>query len=217
MIRLLVVASLALASCVPAAFRPARTVPKGEVEHTVGTMVYSTRLPNGADAACTSLLGCERQKPNILLPGASYTLRYGAAPGLDIGIGASTPTALSLDATVRLLETSFLDVAVGPSLVWDILLEAQLLSAVLLVDLNLSQDISMIAMAAPSRIYPAEREHAAWLLQGTAGLDLRLTSLFSLRPHVGFIRGLDASERDEVSAVPFAGMGLAFGGQRGRP
>jgi len=197
-ILVLLLASLAMASCTPVAFRPARTVEKGEVEHSLGIMGLSG--PGPYDRA--------------VVPGASYALRYGATPWLDLGVGAATPGAVTLDATLQLTKGSSLDLALGPSFAWDLVTDLPAVGMPVLVDLNLGSAVSIVAYGGPIAVlgYASDDSRVVGLMyQAGAGLDLRLRPGVSLRPHVGVLDTV----RGNDEWVGFAGFGVAFGGGRG--
>lgn len=197
--RLLLVVSVFAASCTPVAFRPARTVQAGELEHTLGMTGFSS--PGVYDK-------------RIAVPGASYALRYGASSQVDLGIGAATPGALTLDATVQLVRGSTLDLALGPSFAWDFFEGIPAAGMPVFVDLNLGSAASFVAYAGPVAVlgYASSGDRSLGLLyQAGAGFDLRLRSGVSLRPHAGILDTLPG----KGDWLGFAGLGIAFGGGRG--
>lgn len=217
---LLAVTPFVMASCMPMAFRPARTVPEGKVEHTLGVSALS--IPDDENGCKYDTTGdCfegDMGVAGLTVPGASYTLRYGAAAGIDVGLGFATPTAFTLDATLQILRTRFFDLAVGPTFLWEISSNLPVLSAPVLADLNLGRAASVIAFGAPVLTFGHDDRDdsrtAVWLFQAGAGLEVRPTSWLSLRPYVSLFGPSLTATSGRDRPLRFYGLGLAFGGQR---
>ena len=204
----LIIALLAASACVPVAFRPARTVAPGEFEHAPGVMAF--RVDSLAEVA-------RDRDSKEGLPGGSYQLRYGAAQGLDVGLGVATLGAVTAEATIELFRSELVDVALGTSFACDfvdVVLPA--LATPILVDLNLGRAVSVVAYAAPVAYWPMPEDErlTRWMFQAGAGLDLRATSWLSVRPYAGVLGPIGRSS-DEGLPIPFAGVGFGIGGSRG--
>jgi len=205
-------ALLAASACVPVGFRPARTVTKGEVEHSLGVMGFQVDSP-----AMDDTIGERPKPPKMTIPGASYQLRYGAAQGIDVGVGVASLGAVTAEATFELLRSEVVDVAIGTSFACDFVdVPLPALATPILVDLNLGRAASIVGYAAPVVYWPkpeADRV-ARMLFQVGVGLDLRAASWLSLRPHAGVVGPMEPVG-NEGFPIPFAGIGIALGGDRG--
>ncbi|WP_050725303.1 hypothetical protein [Vulgatibacter incomptus] len=203
----LVVVSLAFTACIPTAFRPARTVPQGEVEHTIGAHV----LRFDAEKFCEK---CELAEA-FNFPTPSYTMRYGAARGLDIGLGYSMPGALSLDATIELVRTPGIDFSLGPTAVFDWFSGLPAFGLPALVDLNLAPRISVVGFLGPVFMIGRDTDGTrtnVWLGQAGVGLEMRPLPWLSLRPWMAI-----AGRTSWGEMVGYGGLAIAFSGQREFP
>ncbi len=206
MIRLgLALAILLLSSCVPAAFRPARTIPKGEVEHSIGASLIEFPTVGCGKGCVDDSLRIER------VPNVGYALRYGLAETLDVGFGYSAPAALSADATIQVVRRGFFDLSLAPMVAYEFVTGVPSFAAPVIVDLNLHEVLSVVGMAGPLVVhgYGNDGREAIWMGQAAAGLEFRPSPKVSLRPYAGILRSFGEGE-----TLPIFGLGVGLGAQR---
>lgn len=174
-------------ACGPPVFRPARTVPTGEVEHVV-SVAYAVE-PEG-------------------VPIPSYAIRSGVADSLDLGLGIDALSSVSLDATIQLVRSRAVDLSAGPHFVLNLMTGVPAVGAPFLLDWNLGPTASFVAFAGPVALDGRTRP-VSWLLHSGGGLDLRVTEQVSLRPYVGSLWMLS-----DASHLPYLGLAVGFGGRR---
>jgi hypothetical protein len=213
-----------LAGCaMPAQVRAPRTLEAGRVEHTIGLQRSQLAVElAGSNAEETY----DRTEWGPLTP--TYALRMGITDRLELGARASMGSA-GVEGTMQLLESRYLDLALGVDVGWNPLpvvpprYEQALkdetgiaASLPLLLGWNVSQDLTVIALGAP--VYSADAVH----LQASGGVELRYIPGIRLRPHVSYLAAapFDRGRRRailDVRSEPFILLGLdvAFGGDRG--
>lgn len=218
---------LCLAGCChPAAFRPARILPEGEVEHAIG-LQYGLLLPyDSYERATYSGKGRYNALP-------AYALRAGLGDGFQLGFQVGLNLSTRFELTYQLLRSRLVDLALGADFGIETYLLKQgeqlaaavapllfacpcTLAAPLILGLNPSNDLSIVLHAAPVLVSSfAPVEH----LQFGAGLELR-TAKLSWRPHVSVLAPLVLRRQRERSIAEgellfptglLIGLDLAFG------
>jgi hypothetical protein len=198
-----------LAGCPnPNIYGTPRTIPKGEVSHTVALEVYAveepTKLDDEEDAGSTWLI------PTV----PSYTLRWGLAERVDLGLRLSSAALLGVDTKVNFLRTDVLDLAIDPGVQGYYLggdFWATYAHLPLLTGLNVTDSVTILVTAGYSGGWTTTDDdedsthHAMHFARLGAGLEIRRSNTFALQPEVTVL--LSRTERP----LWLIGWGLTFG------
>lgn len=206
----------------PTGFRPARTLEAGQLEHGVGLQAATMVVTGGTDALLFDFdeaEGTARSRPFT----PTYAIRYGLTDSLEIG-GQAGATFARAEATFQLLESHFLDLAIGG----DLGLGAApvrprsdeergapnlypSLGVPLLVGLRPLPWLSLVGHSGPAYW------GWIWAVQTGGGVDFNAIPGISIRPHVSFLFALE----DEIGQAGGSGrphhvfgLDVAFGGRR---
>lgn len=197
----------------PSTFRPARTIPKGDVE-----LILS---------AHGSLVGCHEAGAPVDdclfsgTPGVAF--RIGATDWMDLGIASDGLLSLRLEGTLQLLDTKRFALALSPAVGVQSLFprifgknddEPSVSFTTVLpltVQWDLSSSVSWVVLGGPYH-YRVAGEEGAWFPHLGTGLDLRLSSGFALRPSVSytFQHGGRTGEVDVDPPTASASLGFVF-------
>lgn len=221
-------ASLLSGCAAPTQFRPARTLEKGAIESSLTLHGLGfTPIKTPSDPDCYD---CEGHGPSLRgvadppsLPHPGYAIRYGITDELEFGAGLSW-TTLRVDLTLEVLETPFLDLAVGAGIGADHLFLipiAPSFSLPVIAGLNLRPWLVLTPYAALGGWIPLGTYDSLLVAETGIGLELRPTATFALRPHFARLWPLGPSLQDtnflwseRSSALYSFGLDLVFGGSR---
>lgn len=188
----------------------ARTIPKGEVQHTVGAEVLGFNV----DVCSDDEQFCLESDTDVLAaPFPAYVIRYGLADNMDIGGKFSTTGQVSGDLKVQLVRGETFEFALDPSLATTF--SYMNLAAPLLFSFNLDPKITFTV--SPKLSYQfifSDGDYLAdgFFVGGGANLQYRLNEKVAITP--GFdIQTMVAGPIENVSATYFSiGAAVSFGG-----
>ncbi len=202
-----------LAGCpTPLTWTTPRTIPAGEVNHTVGLEVIRlTNLDDPIeDETETAGLTLDLEAPPV--PFLAYLIRFGVSDEIDIGVKVSTSTSFAVDFKFQVVREDVFDLALDPGIQTTVLL-LNYLNFPILMGFNLG-DIATITLAPRvSYLTSLDEDFGGILLYGgTAGVRLGVTDGFAVIPQVDISRPFDQRAAWILNQVTF-GIGFSFGDQ----
>lgn len=195
----------------PNTFTTPRTLPPGQVQHTVSV----------------EAVGAFNEDDSVMLPTLpSYTARVGIADRLELGFHFSHLSSLGADFKWNPVQSEAFDLALDPGaqvfyIVGDTSLVIYYLHFPLLLGFNLSEGATLVLTPGVSLLGVGGSietdgdnnyyggSDSAWLMRGGIGLDVRASEKFSVQPEVTFLKSFESGG----GIVFLAGVGFKFGAQ----
>jgi len=200
------VAGLVCTACPnPNTFTTARTVPVGQVEHTIAIETIGA-FEGGASAIAPEL--------------PSYTARIGVADSAEVGLHLSHLTSLGVDFKWNPIKSQVFDLALDPGgnvgyiagggesvFIYYVQLP-------ILMDLNFSESVTMVlapgvAMYGGTGVSDSEYAYsdATPLFRGGVGFDFRTSKKFAVHPEFTVMIPF----QENYATIFLAGVGFKFG------
>jgi hypothetical protein len=187
----------------------AETIPEGEVQHGIGVEYFGTNR---------DVTPSEEVLPLQLIP--TYTVRFGVADHVDVGLRTSVFLNLAFDVKIQMVDTPAFDFAIAPSLqyawFWG------WLQLPVIVGLNLADSVQLVlagriayfALLTGELARSALEEDLAaadFYFGAGAGLYVKAGPRFGVMPEIQYMRG----NRAEDPAMWSFNVTFAIGAQPG--